>query len=112
MLQESRCLQLLWLCSAVPTSLMPPLEIVNLNWSCKVLAGHPHKIPQKGFLPYLQPKESAQIDSTALIQVLLEKNASEQITLDQIPQRIPEISWVWPGAENDAVWLPFHKNSV
>lgn len=34
---------------------------INLNWSCKVLAGHPHKTPQKGFLPYLQLKESAQI---------------------------------------------------
>lgn len=52
---------------------------INLNWSCKVLAGHPHKTPQKGFLPYLQLKESAQIDSTALIQVLLGKNTRKQV---------------------------------
>lgn len=62
MLQESKCGQLLWLCSAVPISLVPPLETVNLNWSCKVLAGHPHKIPEKGFLPYLSPAKGICID--------------------------------------------------
>lgn len=51
---------------------------ISFNWSCKVLVGHSHKTPQKGFLPYLQPKESAQIDSTALIQVLLEKTQADK----------------------------------
>lgn len=32
----------------------------NLNWSCKVLAEHSRKTPQKGFLPYLQLNEFAQ----------------------------------------------------
>lgn len=51
---------------------------ISFNWSCKVLVRHSHKTPQKGFLPYLQLKESAQIDSTALIQVLLEKTQADK----------------------------------
>lgn len=107
MWQESKSGELLQLCLSLWCL---PWRQINLNWSCKVLAGH--KTPQKGFLPYLQPKESAHIDSIALIQVLLEKNTKQQITLGQIPQWIPEISWVWPDAENDPIWLPFHKNSA
>lgn len=37
---------------------------VRLNWSCRVLVGSPHKTSQRGFLPHLQPKGSAQIDTS------------------------------------------------
>lgn len=111
MLQKSKCGQLLQLCSAVPLCLISLWCLlwrqINLNWSCKVLAGHPHKTPQEGFLLYLQLKKSAQIDSTAFIQVLLGKTQKKSHWV-----RFLNGSLRFPGAENDPIWVPFCKNLV